>query len=288
MDEVDRLLDVKKVRGKTSKYYKKHEKPAASILSSVARMTLGQAQVVAASATVGRPLRRELARVLGLTPDECPQIIRGIQSNHMTDTDSTRAVTLPESLQHYVMPSDGSTTGGLLTAAAFFVKNLPQLESRGRRTLFVIASGCGIQLRDAIGALRHFGVSPNPMSLLDVMEAEGTDNLIETYRCISASGGLGEKSSSKLAFSESEGYMLLAVEETVRGIHLDNLDTVVIVGRPKGPDEYVHIAGRAGRAGKPGKVISVVSYEQATALSSWEGMLGIDFIPLDESDASSL
>jgi superfamily II DNA/RNA helicase len=284
MDEVDRLLSVKKTRGKTSKYFKKHEKPAATIASSIARMTLGQAQIVAASATVGRPLRRELARVLGLTPDECPQIIRGVPSNDSDESELARAITLPKTLKHFVMPCDGSSTGGLLTAAAFLVKNLPQIENRGRKTLFVVTNGCGIKLRDAIGALTHFGVSPEPKSLLDVMEADGTDNLIEAYRQVSGSSGIGERSTSQLSFPESEGYLLLSAEDSVRGIHLDDLDTVVIVGRPKGPDEYIHVAGRAGRAGKAGKVVNVVSYEQGRAMSGWESMLGIDFMPMDESD----
>ncbi len=289
MDEVDRLLDVKKNRGKSSKYFKKHEKPAASIVSSIARMTLGKAQIVAASATIGRPLRRELARVLGLTPDDCPRVIQGESSGSVNGRDITRSITLPKSLQHYVIPCEGSTTGGLVTTAAFLVKNLPKLENRGRKLLFVISNGCDIKLRDAMGALRHFGITnPEPVSLLDAMEADGTDNLIEKYRFLSGSGGIGEKSISQKSFSESDGYLLLAVEESVRGIHLDNLDTVIIVGRPKAPDEYVHIAGRAGRAGQSGKVISIVSYEQGTALSSWEGMLGINFIPLNQGEIQSI
>jgi superfamily II DNA/RNA helicase len=291
MDEVDRLLDVKKTRGKTSKYYKKHEKPTATIASSIARMTLGQAQIVAASATIGRPMRRELARILGLTPDECPQVIRGpTTSNGGDDSDlSSRAITLPKTLQHYVLPCEGSTTGSLLTAAAFLVKNLPPLgNNRGRRILFVVSKGCGIKLRDALGALSHFGVKPEPKSLLDVMEANGTDNLIEKYRDISGSSGLGERSTSSVSFSQSEGYLLVSAEDTVRGIHLDDLDTVVIVGRPKGPDEYLHVAGRAGRAGKSGKVVSVVSYEQASGLSGWESMLGINFSPIDESEVRAV
>jgi hypothetical protein len=285
---VDRLLDVKKTRGKVSKYYKKHEKPAASIVSSVARMTLGKVQVVAASATVGRSLRRELARILGVLPDECPSTIRGISTSSDEQSPTERAITVPATLKHFVMPCDASTTGNLLTSAAFLVKNLPQLDNRGRRILFVISNGCGIKMRDAIGALRHFGVKPDPLSLMDVMEAEGTDNLIEKYRCISGSAGLGEKSLSNLSFDQSKGYLLLSGEESVRGMHLDDLDTVVIVGRPKGPDEYVHIAGRAGRAGKEGKVISIIGYDQAAALPSWESMLGIQFEPIDEKEAKTI
>eukprot|EP00557_Chaetoceros_sp_GSL56_P004450 CAMPEP_0176500142 /NCGR_PEP_ID=MMETSP0200_2-20121128/13355_1 /TAXON_ID=947934 /ORGANISM="Chaetoceros sp., Strain GSL56" /LENGTH=613 /DNA_ID=CAMNT_0017898713 /DNA_START=40 /DNA_END=1878 /DNA_ORIENTATION=+ len=268
LDEVDRLFNIKTGRGKTSKYYTKHDKPAAIMTSSISKFTLGQMQVVAASATVGRPLRREMARVLGLAPDECPRVIR--PSGFVDGTTTSRSVTAPASLTHYVMPCDGSTRGGLLTSAAFVVKGLPrpQDSSRGRRTLFVITKACGIPLRDAIGALKHFNIQPEPKSMLDVLEADGTDRLIETYREVSGAAGLGV-SSTKVAFDKSVGYLLVTGEESVRGIHLDDLDTVVIVGRPKTPDEYIHIAGRAGRAGKKGNVVNILSYEQTSALSSW-------------------
>ena len=77
LDEVDRLLQVKKSRSESTTKSKKHEKPAAIVTAAVTRMTLGRAQIVAASATVGRPLKRELARVLGLPAQSCPRVIRG-------------------------------------------------------------------------------------------------------------------------------------------------------------------------------------------------------------------
>lgn len=277
-------MNIKTSRGKTSKYYKKHDKPAAVLTSTITRFTLGQAQIVAASATVGRPLRRELARILGLTPDECPRVVRASGS---VDSPTSRSVSTPSSLSHYAVPCDGSTSGGLLTTAAFMTKGLPKIDGRGRRTLFVVSKACGIQLKDAIGALKHFRVQPEPKALLDVLEASGTDGLMEKYRQVSGAAGLGERA-AKVAFNESEGYLLVTGEETVRGIHLDGLDTVVVAGRPKTPDEYIHIAGRAGRAGKSGSVVNILSYEQAQALNSWEGMLGISFIPVDEGDASSI
>ena len=75
MDEVDRLLNVKKSR--TDKSFKRHEKPAAMLAAAIARLTKGRVQVIAASATVGRPIRRELSRVLGLHSSECPETLRG-------------------------------------------------------------------------------------------------------------------------------------------------------------------------------------------------------------------
>ena len=81
----------------------------------------------------------------------------------------------------------------------------------------------------------------------------------------------------------NEGYLLVTQEDNVRGLHLDGLDAVIVVGRPGSPDEYTHIAGRVGRAGRRGSVLNIVSFEQAAALASWTMMLGVDFLPVEES-----
>ena len=287
MDEVDRLLDAKKSRGKTSKFYKKHEKPAASIASSISRLSLGKVQVVAASATVGRQLRRELSRVLGLTPDECPQTLTAVNTN---GHDTNRVISLPTTLKHFVVPCDAETSGGLLTTAAFLVKEISNKDDFDRRILFVVTQDCGIQLNDAMGALRHFGVSPQPKLLLDFMNTDGTDNLIEAYRLVSDTAGVGERSllqRSSLLENERE-YLLMTGENSVRGIHLNDLDIVIVVGRTKGPDEYIHVAGRAGRAGKEGKVINIVSLEQLSTMTNLEGMLGINFSHIDQESMHEL
>jgi hypothetical protein len=280
----DRLLNIKTSRASKSKFHKKHEKPAGILCATIARSTFGEAQIVAASATVGRPLRRELARVLGLLPNECPDVVMGLDN----DAAKTRAVTVPKSLNHYVLPSMGEdSSGSLLTTAAFLIKRLPAIGStespRGRKTLLVMTNGIGISIRDAIGAMKHFNVQPHPRNLLDILQASGSDDLIKVHREVSGASGLGE-SATHVSFDESEGYVIVTGEDSVRGLHLDELDTVIVVGRPKTPDEYIHIAGRAGRAKKKGSVVNVVSYDQARGLTSWESILGIDFIPIDDNE----
>ena len=281
MNSADRLLNIKTTRANKSKFYKKHEKPAGILCSTIARTTFGETQIVAASATVGRPLRREVARILGLVPSECPDVVTGSDN----DAAKTRAVTVPKSLNHYILPSLGDDkSGSLLTSAAFLVKRLSAVEStRGRKTLLVMTNGVGISIRDAIGAMNHFNVKPEPKNLLDILQANGSDDLIKVHREVSGASGLGEHA-TRVSYNESEGYLVVTGEDSVRGLHLDELDTVVVVGRPKTPDEYIHIAGRAGRAKKKGSVVNVVSYEQAGGLTSWESILGIDFIPIDEGD----
>lgn len=312
LDEVDRLLAVKKTRTEKSSAARPHEKPAAVVAAAVARLTLGQAQIVAASATVGRPLKRELARVLGLPPPECPATVRGAgRDDDIVDNtararqpkgDSAhigRAVTIPDTVENYVVASDGSSTGQLLTTAYKVVQGLHATQA-SRKILLVLARGFGLNTQNAIGALRHFDCQPPPQSLLDRLEADGTDRLIAKHRQVSGAAGVGESSvaarqqSGSDDFVESdengseESYLLVTGEDTVRGLHLDGLDVVVVVGRPNGPDEYTHIAGRTGRAGRTGKVINVVSQENAAALKSWERMLGVDFTRIELIDIAQL
>jgi superfamily II DNA/RNA helicase len=293
MDEVDRLLHVKKSRG--DQRYKTHEKPAAVVTSAVARMTLGRAQIVAASATVGRPLRRELSRVLGLSAEECPPIIRGSDSEKTSDDDSEqpihvgRAVTIPDLVKNYVTAVEGDSSGKLLTAA-FSVIN--KLNKKPRKMLLVLTKGCGMSTKNALGALKHFQCKPEPVSLLDALEAKGSDHMIQLHRQVSGASGVGETNyfSQNGQEAESDGgeYLLVTGEDTVRGLHLDGLDVVIVVGQPHGPDEYTHIAGRTGRAGKQGKVINVVSSDGASHIKSWERMLDVDFDVLDMEDIEAL
>ena len=77
-------------------------------------------------------------------------------------------------------------------------------------------------------------------------------------------------------------------EDSIRGLHLDALDIVLVVGRPKGPDEYMHIAGRTGRAGRTGKVINILDSTGASSLVSWERMLSVDFNRLSKDGIAML
>lgn len=272
LDEVDRLLLQKKSRRSQSN--KKHERPAAVVAAAVARLTLGRSQVVSASATVGRPLKRELSRVLGLEPQEVPRVVR-VQEGEAVG----RAVTIPSTVHHYVLPVDGEVSIGKLLTSALGVVQWGN-ENNKRRMLLVLTRGCGISSRNAIGALKHFRCNPEPIDLLSALEASGTDELISIHRQVAGVAvGVGE--SSSLPNKEEDGYLLVTGEDTVRGLHLDGLDTVIVVGRPAGPDEYTHIAGRTGRAGLTGNVVNVVSRENAALLKSWERMLDIEYERLD-------
>lgn len=273
LDEVDRLLNVKKSR--SEKQHKKiHERPAAVLVAALMRLSLGSTQVVAASATVGRPLKRELARVMGLPFQECPPVVVGAPMEEKTTAVVTsRAVTIPSGVEHYVLEAEGQSDGKLLTAA---YRVIQQLNHKPRRMLLVLSRGFGLNPKNVVGALRHFKCQPTPENLLDRLYGEGTDNLIEAHRQVSGASGVGEQASEE-GKTKSTEYLLVTGEDSVRGLHLDGLDLVFVIGRPNTPDEYVHIAGRTGRAGKSGKVINIVGTGKAGSLLTWEHMLGLQF-----------
>lgn len=284
LDEVDRLLNVQKSRAE--KQYKKiHERPAAVLVAALMRLGLGRTQIVAASATVGRPLKRELTRVMGLPPQECPRVVVAstTANDSVSKEQATRAVTIPSSVEHYVMEAEGQSDGKMLTMA---YRAIQRLNHKPRRTLLVLSRGFGLNPKNVVGALRHFGCEPTPENLIDRLYAEGTDDMIEAHRQVSGASGVGEKTLNELN-NDSQEYLLVTGEDSVRGLHLDGLDLVFVLGRPNGPDEYTHIAGRTGRAGKTGKVINIAGAEKAQSLASWESMLGIKFeaIQLDNLDA---
>lgn len=64
------------------------------------------------------------------------------------------------------------------------------------------------------------------------------------------------------------------------GLHFDAVDAVFVLARPKGVDEYVHLAGRAAHGhlldgdASGGSVVSVLTYSEARALATWTRQLG--------------
>merc|ERR1719162_2562177 len=315
LDEADRILASRVDRSSKSKRYKRHERPGAIVTASIARRTLGQVQVVAASATVGRGLRREMARVLGLVPSDCPPVLRGgdhddasgsKDNNSAKEEDGNgavrRAVTVPSSVQHFVLPCAGEGGGALLSTAALAIRHISSTSTSttptttsttstisSHKILVVLTRTCGMRTKDAIGALRHLGIRSDVSSLADALDDNhgdgGPKGLVAAHRQASGVTGLGQNCYTNTnTDNENEndsGYVLVTTEDSIRGLHLDGLDTVIVVGRTAGPDEYSHVAGRTGRAGNKGSVINVLEYEHVPRLNGWENMLGVSFVPME-------
>ena len=296
LDEVDTLLLGSSYSSKRSANKKKHEKPAAILVSMIAKYSLSNVQVIGASATVGRPLRREFARVMGLPPKDGPILLRGTTD---TSTEGTsRAVTIPSTVSHYVLAAsdDSSSSGAFLTTAAMVVKTILSSQNKKSKILVVISKPCGLTMPNVMGALRHLLSSDDkiitPVSVIDELqldEYQNRDAMMEAHRRVMGSTGIGHSSSSSSTDNDhSHDRVWIVPEQSIRGLHMDSITTVIVVGKPSSPDEYLHIAGRTGRAGNKGTVLTITTHAQAASTSSWESMLQIQFQPLYEEELDTL
>ncbi|PVV00854.1 hypothetical protein BB560_004748 [Smittium megazygosporum] len=79
----------------------------------------------------------------------------------------------------------------------------------------------------------------------------------------------------------------IATESHGRGIDIPDVSHVFILGLPKSPRSYLHMAGRTGRFGKPGKAITVVINRNSKSDGKMRGifsLLGIKHTDLEYLD----
>ena len=84
------------------------------------------------------------------------------------------------------------------------------------------------------------------------------------------------------AHLSTDRQILVADAAATRGLHLDGVSTVIILGLPANPQTYLHLAGRTGRGWppaveKPGEalVVTVAINKEVQKLLTWGAMLGI-------------
>ena len=68
--------------------------------------------------------------------------------------------------------------------------------------------------------------------------------------------------------------VLVATDVAARGIHVQDIDTVINFELPREPETYVHRVGRTGRAGASGSALSLCSAEERAQLGSIERLTG--------------
>jgi len=77
------------------------------------------------------------------------------------------------------------------------------------------------------------------------------------------------------ARGEATSPIIVGFEGVSRGLHFDGIDTVYMLGLPRKPATYLHLAGRVGRLGQEGgKVISIVPKRSVKVLHAWSKQIG--------------
>ncbi|CAN0067117.1 unnamed protein product, partial [Sphacelaria rigidula] len=242
-------------------------------------------QIVACSATIGRPLRRELAHIVRSAFAVAAEV----------DPAAAKAV------------EDGEQRGDLRVIRDLSAQSPDEaLASERARVTAVVA-----HLRRAGG-----DIGPNAMALHEAMGfASGlvggvrgkhsseailqhdklTGQLSASSRSrsssVEAETGAGEAVGDDLLLGAESGLkrlgegdtgaILVTGEDSARGLHFDDVDFVFLMQRPKNPDEYVHLAGRTGRQGKEGNVVTLVTVEEFRKMRAWSTSLKVYYEKMD-------
>lgn len=344
LDEVDRLMS------SLSKYATSDEKrdarsevnPTVELVSLIVKAkidaNLPQMQVVAASATVGRPLRRDLFKLLQggeefgnllvlrpASPEEevgneskrttgrgdageTKKLLEALpvkKSGSNAQSGSTRKVGIPTGIRHVaVLTRDDSSDLNRKVVAAK-EKWVGECSKASRGLLFVPKPE---DVKQIIGKLQFWGVkeSQNLQKNLGIevdtdvdqkknqlasrgsgltkspedKAKESAELIIRAARSrLGASSRVVGSQSNDAVQADTRDLFVLPVSGS-RGLHLQDVEYVIILQPPKTMDEYLHMAGRTGRAGNKvstGTVISLVNFEELKRMQSWQTALDIDF-----------
>jgi len=265
-----------------------HPKEAATLLSLLCAERGDALQVAAASATVGRPLRRQLASLSGRPSFEVvrggQEVVRGEDPGHAAAMaaatvesrggggggggggGAVRAVGLPAQLDVRVVTSDADN---VLAAVheAIASAGLPRTSS----PLLFVPWGRGV--RTELRLLRQCGL-PHAAPLADHLG----DAALTAPRGDGA--GAGDARVPPAGEEEGEGErapLLVAAPSAARGLDVHNLELVVVMGVPPSADHFLHLAGRTARNGARGTVVLVTTPEESRKLPALGAQLGLDF-----------
>ena len=309
LDEVDRLLLNGKGRtGGRGKERHKHQRPASAIASSVAKARQGRVVVVGASATVGRKVRREFCRVLGLKYMN-PVVVRtdsveqATPSSEMSDIDDVTMPPVAGSPHAYGVPAPAGQPDPARDAPDLDEKDetlepsMVKIPSSVRHVITLTEGGGGTQLAAAASLTRAIS-SPGSAHLDDGDTFRGL--IVLTRQCgLTVKDSVGalkflksaplpttlREATSLGAPSPSSGappsLLTVATEDTIRGLDLD-VNCVIIVGVARNPESYTHVAGRTGRAGRKGTVYNVVDRDDLGVFNGWKNIMSIDFDVVDD------
>jgi len=254
LDEVDRLVRVAgkyatlKDKGKGSR----HLRPAERLVAG-ARGRNKHLQVVACSATVGRPLKRHLGGLLD--PENVKGAMKVVRAEEVEE--GTRAVGIPSTIQHRYVPCRTSA----------FEEKLETLR-------------LALAVHQPRAPLVFLPRSEKVDTTVSRLQAMGFPRTTALHRALGFSMSsvetlLDQFDNKDIKQERQDGQLpiLVASEDSARGLHLEGVDMVFVLSRPRSPDEYLHLAGRTGRQGASGIVVSIVPFGEAAAIRGWAKQL---------------
>ncbi|KAH8053592.1 helicase [Aureococcus anophagefferens] len=314
LDELDLLMPARKFGGKrASRWQDRGRHPAEALAQLVAKRGVETLQVVAGSATLDRASRKKLDAVLRASPLVRPPlrtvslapagaVALTVKTSLPLGPKNVRTTLTSERLRHCAvsLPSKAGDAAALDAV----VDALGALKPA--RALLFVCSSSGLKVRavaDALGA-RAAGET---VVLNDALfpssqrnrrrgyaDADAAEKKRARERAMDSGGrdalsraGAEELRAALGAATPAAPVVLVADQAVTRGLHVDAVDAVVVLGKPANADTYVHLAGRADRdplreaGGERPAVLTVAKRRDVAALRGWLSELGADLEDVD-------
>lgn len=267
--------------------------------AEVAGWACGAFQTVALSATVGRPLREELTRLLRApsvhalqllaTPDPSAALDGAVGADGASPApalSSQRRVGIPPTVSHAYCAAAYADVPDRLGAAAALLASRPAV-----LTLIFLLPGTSVPravaaLGELLGADEHGGRSVR--GLFDALGGDVADDQPDAARVDARHALLADLQRTAAERAGVPPPILVASEECARGLDIPHVGLVMLLQLPPDVDRYVHLAGRTGRAGASGSVVSLVDWTEKRRLASFDGQLNTRIRPLAEDSSTWL
>ncbi len=161
---------------------------------------------------------------------------------------------------------------------------------------------------DALDAVHHFWlvqhhdrtqhtadlIEESGKSIVFTRTRRGADRLAKQLdklgvRAVAMHGGRSQNQRQRAldAFSSGKARALIATDVAARGIHVDDVASVIHFDPAGDHKDYLHRSGRTARAGATGTVVTLVTHEQKRDVLKMQRAIDID-APLARPDVSML
>lgn len=239
--------------------------------------SLARLQLICASATVGRTLRKQIMDLVGAPSVDKASVLVTADDRTKKDAARRRASWVPTGISHYyrlipaeVGQSDSASTGAEdlddciheATVAAMW----DTMQSLQPATSLIFPGRAGVARVQKM--LQSRGLK-RVRTLRDYVDGDSREMIDQ----------------SDTSTWENTTIHIVG-EKFGRGLDLPGVDYVFLVAPPSSAAAYAHLAGRTGRNQCPGKTIMLVRPKEACKVVAIAGALGLSFSPVEGASTS--
>lgn len=247
--------------------------------------SLDDIQIICASATIGRTMRRQLMQILGApSADAAAALITGDDDARVKskDAEKRKSVLLPEKLQHaYRVVRDISEgTSGEIEDVVADDSGLSLAErNEERRIAATIQTMWDTMIN--MDVAKPTIIFPGRIGVERVQEELKVRGLRDVRTLRNLSGD--EEDGNEASVTETNNWNHVPVyiigERFARGLDLPEVGNVILLTPPSSAAGYAHMAGRTGRSGREGTAITLVrpKNNEVQRLAAIAETLGLKF-----------